>query len=133
MRPRVRTRAAIRSPTPLQFAYLGSGSKGNAALVEAGATCVMVDCGFSVAETERRLARLQRSPGDVDAILVTHEHGDHISGVARFARRHKTPVWMTAGTYAGAPDQELGELNLFNCHESFCLGDLGIRPMSTLR
>jgi len=122
-------RAATRSQTPLRFAYLGSGSKGNAALVEAGATCVMVDCGFSVAEAERRLARLQRAPGDLGAILVTHEHGDHISGVARFARRHEIPVWMTPGTHAGAPDRDLPEINFFSCHERFSLGDLGVRPM----
>lgn len=129
MRPVDRTRVASPSRTALRFSYLGSGSKGNAALVEAGGTCVMVDCGFSVAETERRLARLQRAPGDVAAILVTHEHGDHIGGVARFARRHNIAVWMTAGTYAGAPDRDLPGPQLFSCHESFVLGDLVVRPM----
>jgi len=129
MRLAAPNRAATRRQTSLRFAYLGSGSKGNAALVEAGATCVMVDCGFSVAETERRLARLQRTPADLAAILVTHEHGDHISGVARFARRHGISVWMTPGTHAGAPDRDLPDLELFSCHECFSLGDLGVRPM----
>jgi phosphoribosyl 1,2-cyclic phosphodiesterase len=115
--------------SPVRFCYLGSGSKGNAALVEAGGTRVMVDCGFSSAEVERRLARAGREPGDLDALLVTHEHGDHIGGVARFARRHSIPVWMTAGTFAGAPDRDLPELRLFNCHETFCLGDLQITPV----
>ena len=79
----------------MRFASLGSGSRGNATLVEAGATRVLIDCGFSVAETERRLARLSLQVQDLDAILVTHEHSDHIAGVARLSRRHGIPVWMT--------------------------------------
>lgn len=82
----------------MRFASLGSGSRGNAALVEAGGTCVMVDCGFSIRDTCRRLAVLGRVPADLTAILVTHEHGDHVSGVLPLARRFGIPVWMTAGT-----------------------------------
>ena len=63
----------------MQFASLGSGSRGNATLVEAGSTLVMVDCGFSCRETERRMARLDRSPEQLSAVLVTHEHHDHCS------------------------------------------------------
>ena len=81
----------------MRFAYLGSGSKGNAALIEAGTTTLMLDCGFSVASTEPRLARRDKTPADIDALVVTHEHADHIGGVARFARRHRVPVWMTPG------------------------------------
>jgi phosphoribosyl 1,2-cyclic phosphodiesterase len=113
----------------LRFAYLGSGSKGNAALVEAGSTTVMLDCGFAVAETESRLARLGRDPADIAAILVTHEHSDHIGGVARFARRHRVPVWMTAGTWAAARDRDIPNLRLFSCHEPFAIGDLELAPM----
>jgi phosphoribosyl 1,2-cyclic phosphodiesterase len=113
----------------VRFAYLGSGSKGNAALVEAGGTTVMLDCGFSLAEVEIRLARLGRTPSDVDAIVVTHEHGDHIGGVARFARRHRTPVWMTPGTWAAARDRDIPVLRLFSCHEPFGLGELELQPM----
>lgn len=113
----------------MRFAYLGSGSKGNCALVESSGTCVMIDCGFSVAETEARLARLGRSPADIDALLVTHEHADHIGGVARLARKHRIPVWMTAGTYAGARDRRFAEPSLFSCHSVFSVGDLEIEPM----
>lgn len=87
----------------MRYASLGSGSKGNATLVEDDATLVMVDCGFPLAEVERRLARLGCSPSQLDAIFVTHEHGDHIAGVARLSRRYGTPVWMTVGTARGAP------------------------------
>ncbi|MGB5590667.1 MAG: MBL fold metallo-hydrolase [Gammaproteobacteria bacterium] len=113
----------------LRFSYLGSGSKGNSALVEADGTCLMVDCGFSANETEARLGRLERGPADIDAILVTHEHGDHIGGVARFARRHRIPVWMTPGTLAAARDRDFPDLNLINCHQHFAINGIEVRPM----
>jgi phosphoribosyl 1,2-cyclic phosphodiesterase len=86
----------------LRFGSLGSGSEGNALIVEVksivGTTRIMMDCGFGLAETERRLARLGLLPSDLDGIAVTHEHSDHIGGVARFARKHCIPVWLTHGT-----------------------------------
>jgi phosphoribosyl 1,2-cyclic phosphodiesterase len=112
----------------MRFACLGSGSRGNAVLVEAGTTCVMIDCGFSVRETERRLARLGKTPADLGAILVTHEHSDHLGGVAPFARRHGVPVWMTVGTRANSAAGELPSLQLFSSHKAFALGDLSVHP-----
>jgi len=112
----------------LRFSSLGSGSRGNATLVEAGRSCVMVDCGFSCAETQRRLSRLGKSPSDIDAILVTHEHSDHIGGVATFARRHAIPVWMTAGTSVMHNATDLPSLDWFDGQMSFALGDLHITP-----
>jgi phosphoribosyl 1,2-cyclic phosphodiesterase len=82
----------------LRFASLGSGSDGNALIVEVDSTRVMLDCGFGIAETETRLARLGLAADDLDAILVTHEHGDHCGGVAKFAAKHALPVWLTHGT-----------------------------------
>ena len=84
----------------LRFASLGSGSEGNALIVEAGETRLMLDCGFGLAETELRLGRLGLVPADISAIIVTHEHGDHIRGVAKFSRKHRVPVWLTYGTLA---------------------------------
>ncbi len=112
----------------LRFASLGSGSRGNATLVEAGRTCVMVDCGFSISETERRLARLGKSAGDIAGILVTHEHSDHIGGVAALARRFDIPVWMTAGTSVVHTDTNVPRLEWFSGHETFAIGDLSISP-----
>src|SRR5579872_5762765 len=91
----------------VRFASLGSGSRGNATLVQAGDTVLMVDCGFSMTETERRLTRLGLAPDSLAAILVTHEHSDHVSGVARFAARHGITVWSTAGTRIASEKQGL--------------------------
>jgi len=112
----------------MRFAFLGSGSRGNAALVEANGTCVMIDCGFTAREAETRLARLGKRPADVSAIIVTHEHSDHIGGVAPFARRHRVPVWMTVGTRVNSVAGELPELRLFSSHESFTVDGLSIHP-----
>jgi phosphoribosyl 1,2-cyclic phosphodiesterase len=112
----------------LRFASLGSGSRGNATLVESGSTCLMVDCGFSRAEAEKRLARLDRAPGDITAILVTHEHADHIGGVGRLARKYDIPVWATSGTLAADADMSGARINAFNCHRPLVIGDLCIEP-----
>jgi len=113
----------------VKFAYLGSGSRGNSALVEAGTTCIMLDCGFSVRQTQQRLARLGRSPSDIDALLVTHEHSDHASGVGAMARRHGIRVFMTPGTYAGCRDQDIPTLSMLNCHAPLEIGDIRIAPV----
>src|SRR5439155_7953617 len=70
----------------IRFAALGSGSRGNALVVEAGSTRVLLDCGFGPMVVEKRLARLGLVPADIDAVVVTHEHSDHIGGVGRCAR-----------------------------------------------
>jgi len=112
----------------MRFASLGSGSHGNATVVEVGDTRLMIDCGFSCKEAEKRLQRLEVAPDSIDAILVTHEHSDHISGVARYSRRFGTPVWMTPGTEAMHQGGKVAELNSFSSHESFRIGDIEIQP-----
>src|SRR5690606_3422845 len=91
-----------------RFAMLGSGSRGNATLIECGPTRVLLDCGFSMAETGRRLARLGLEPQDLTAILVTHEHSDHVGGVARLATRFGIAVYCSPGT-ARAAGLEMAE------------------------
>ncbi len=98
----------------MRFASLGSGSRGNALLVEAGGVRLLVDCGFAVRETERRLALLGVAPGDLSAILVTHEHSDHIRGVAALARRHGIPVWATPGTWGRQSASAVEQLHLIS-------------------
>ena len=84
----------------MRFACLGSGSEGNGLVVEAGTTRLLIDCGFGVRDTVVRLGRIGIAPESVTAIIVTHEHTDHIGGVAAFAMRYGTPVWLTFGTLA---------------------------------
>ncbi len=85
----------------MRFAVLGSGSQGNGTLIASGDTCVLVDCGFSLRETERRLARLGMHPAQLSAILVTHEHADHVHGVGLLSRRYNLPVYLSRGTLRG--------------------------------
>ncbi len=113
----------------MRFASLGSGSKGNATLVQAGDTLVMVDCGFSLRESTRRLARLGVDPGDIDAILVTHEHSDHCSGVARLSSRHRIPVYLTHGTSVSGRCDGSFELRRFNCEQEFAIGPLQVKAV----
>jgi len=80
------------------FASLGSGSRGNGTVVALGDKTVLIDCGFTLRQTEQRLSRLGLSGGDVDAILVTHEHADHISGVAALAHKYGIDVYASYGT-----------------------------------
>lgn len=112
----------------MRFSSLGSGSRGNAALVEKGKTCIMVDCGFSLRETVRRLARLGKRPEDLTAILVTHEHSDHLGGVSRLACKYDLPVWATTGTATGLDPRVLPGLRLFSTEERFGVGDLDVHP-----
>lgn len=83
----------------MRFASAGSGSEGNALIVESGATRVLLDCGFNLKELQLRLARLGVEVASLSAILVTHEHSDHASGVARLAQKFGIPVWLTYGTF----------------------------------
>lgn len=113
----------------IRFASLGSGSAGNALLVERGSTCLMVDCGFGLRETAARLQNRQRSPDDLAGILVTHEHGDHIGGVFRLARKYGLPVWLTHGTWAAARETDAGlDLRIIDSHRAFAVGELEVQP-----
>ncbi|MBU0751591.1 MAG: MBL fold metallo-hydrolase [Gammaproteobacteria bacterium] len=112
----------------MRFASLGSGSKGNALLVESGRTRVLIDCGFGPRELATRLARLGLAPDDLDAILVTHEHGDHVGGVTRAAGRFSLSVHMSHGTHAAAGLAGKLEASLFDSHSTFALGDLQVHP-----
>jgi phosphoribosyl 1,2-cyclic phosphodiesterase len=114
----------------VRFASLGSGSEGNGLVVEAGGTRVLVDCGFGVRATASRLARLGIEPDSIAAILVTHEHSDHVGGVPAFAGRHGIPVWATFGTLAAVSSRCEGVERLygFDSHDTFAVGDLEIRP-----
>ncbi len=112
----------------MRFAVLGSGSQGNGTLVSSGDTHVLVDCGFSLRETERRLALLGVSADQLSAVLVTHEHADHVHGVGLLSRRYNVPVYLSRGTLRGMrkPVEAAGFLA---ANEYLQIGGLRIRAV----
>lgn len=112
----------------IRFASLGSGSAGNALLVESGVTCLMLDCGFGLRDTVARLHSVGRNPEDLAGILVTHEHGDHLAGVFRLARKFSLPVWMTYGTWVASRDSgENVDLRIIDSHSLTNIGSLQVQ------
>jgi len=114
----------------MRFASLGSGSRGNALVVDSGDTKLLIDCGFSLRMTLSRLGRLGVSGEEISAILITHEHSDHIAGVARFARQFGVPVYLTHGTreFLHESDVSLPDPRLVDGHSGIQVGDLSITP-----
>jgi phosphoribosyl 1,2-cyclic phosphodiesterase len=94
----------------MRFCSLGSGSSGNATVVEAGGgprpSRVLVDCGFPLRELDQRLGRVGLAAADLDAVFVTHEHGDHIGSALALGRRDGIPLWMSRGTWRAMGEAE---------------------------
>lgn len=99
-------------------------------MVEWAQGSLLIDCGFSVKDAEQRLARLGKTPQHLTAILVTHEHSDHIKGVAALARRYDLPVYMTPGTWHSRDLGELPKLNLIHAYAPFQLNGLQVNPVA---
>ena len=119
----------------LRFASLGSGSEGNALLVESasGATCtrILLDCGFGIRETVRRLERLGCTPESLNAILVTHEHSDHVGSAYAVAAKFNIPVWTSHGTYRATENlrgADRAAVRFCRADDMFSVGDLQILP-----
>lgn len=91
----------------LSVVVLGSGSGGNAVVVESGGRRLLLDAGFSCRELSRRLGAVGIAPESIEALVVTHEHEDHCRGAARFCARYRTPLFATAGTLEGLPIGEV--------------------------
>lgn len=119
----------------LRFRSLGSGSTGNATLVEA--TCggrttrLMVDCGFGVRQLDARLASAGLKVAELDAIFITHEHGDHIGCAHSVSVRHRIPVWMSEGTWLATGGRDFdGQLQFARDGTHIDIGDLRIEPFT---
>lgn len=114
----------------MRFACLGSGSQGNGLVVEVADTRLLLDCGFTLKETIARLSRLGLDPGMISGIVVTHEHDDHISGVARLARKFSIPVWLTHGTLRSMEKAfaALPQVNIIDSHQRFAIDAIEIEP-----
>ncbi|MBA4142063.1 MAG: MBL fold metallo-hydrolase [Nitrosospira sp.] len=114
----------------MRFACLGSGSQGNGLVVEVANTRLLLDCGFTLKDTVFRLSRLGLEPGMIDGIVVTHEHDDHIGGVARFARKFGTKVWLTHGTLRCVEKafDLLPSVNIIDGYQRFSIGGIEVEP-----
>ncbi|PIE57167.1 MAG: MBL fold metallo-hydrolase [Desulfobulbus propionicus] len=116
----------------LCFSVLGSGSKGNCTLVRSGKTTLLIDAGFSGKESRRRLEMVGCAGIDIDAILVTHEHNDHIHGAGVLSRQLCAPVYANPGTHRAAEPKvgKLHERREFATGEAFQFRDLLIHPFA---
>lgn len=116
----------------MRFASLGSGSSGNCMVIEQASTRLLLDCGFSVKETNARLARLGLLPDDITGILVTHEHDDHAKGAFKLAEKLNIPVWLSHGTRVMSErymsDASAVKLHVLDSHTPFVINDIEITP-----
>lgn len=116
----------------MRFCVLGGGSKGNATYVEAGRTRLLIDAGFSGKEIERRLAEIGVEAASLSAILITHEHIDHIRGAAVLSRRYRLPLFANPATFraAGRELSKPAASHEFETGVSFIFGDFQLHPFS---
>ena len=118
----------------MRFKSLGSGSAGNATLVESGGSQparLLIDCGLGIRQLQFRLAQAKLQTSDIDAVFITHEHGDHIGCAHSLCLRHRIPVWMSRGTYAaiGEPDFD-GLLRIAHDGETVAVDGFELRPFT---
>ena len=114
----------------MKFSSLGSGSKGNGTLIQSDDLLLLIDCGFSLRETEKRLQRLGVFPHQIDAILVTHEHSDHIKGVSPLSRKFNLPVYMTAGTARSRAVGDIQSLHIIHNYKPFLIKGVQVIPVA---
>lgn len=112
----------------MRFASLGSGSAGNALVVQSGSTSVLLDCGFGVKELQSRLARLGLEVTQLSAIVITHEHDDHIGSALQLSARFHVPLYISHGTLSACGKRLTPHTCIINGHESFAIGDFHIQP-----
>ena len=123
----------------VKFCVLASGSSGNAALLATENTRILIDAGLSMRDLGKRLASIGEDLSRIDAILITHEHSDHVYGLATLAKKLRIPVFMTGGTHqawARAMRNEKGErpklekYEAFEAGHRFQVGDIEVKPFT---
>lgn len=113
----------------MRVASLGSGSKGNATLLQAAGEYYLIDCGFGLKEIEARLRARGVRAQDLSGILVTHEHGDHIKGAPMLANRYNIPLWSTFGT-ARHLKRDVPTLQRFMPNSRLKLGNMEVETVT---
>jgi phosphoribosyl 1,2-cyclic phosphodiesterase len=118
----------------MRVTVLGSGSAGNATLVEAGDIRILIDAGFSGRDLERRLSAVDVDPASVSAIVITHDHGDHTRGMGVLARRFRLPLYLTPRTRAACSALLNGteDVRAYGSTAPFTLGTLQVKPFLTV-
>lgn len=116
----------------MKFCVLGSGSRGNATYLESGKTRILIDAGMSGIELQKRLASIGADISSIDAILITHEHNDHVHGVGVLSRRANIPVYANQETFSAASGtvRKLISYNEFATGGSFQIRNLEIHPFA---
>ena len=114
------------------FLSLISGSSGNAALIKENDTTILIDCGMSGKKLEQTLSLLDMACGDIDALVITHEHTDHVMGAGIVSRRYNIPIYITGGTYQNAALGKIPEenINIISAGNEFEIGNIGVKPFS---
>ena len=113
---------------PVNFTILGSGSGGNCAYLETEETRILIDAGFSVRQIRQRLAGIGRAPESLHGILITHEHSDHIQGLAGLADKLRIPLYCNRATHEAIEYQHDAqfECRLFTTGGSFEIGEITV-------
>ncbi|MGZ7030174.1 MAG: MBL fold metallo-hydrolase, partial [Terriglobales bacterium] len=123
----------------VSVSVLASGSRGNSIIVSSSCTRILVDAGISCRETVKRMRALGDDPRTLSAILITHEHSDHVYGLAVLGRKFQVPVFMTGATHQAwarsLRDQagelpRLARLEIFSAGRGFHVGDISITPFT---
>ena len=118
----------------LNFCSFYSGSSGNSLFVQSDNSKILIDCGVSSKRVEEALKSMEVDASSIDAILVTHEHSDHVKGLATFSSKFDIPVFSTVETFENMEKVtskiRQNNLNYFKIDEKFCIGDLEILPFS---
>lgn len=118
----------------LNFCSLYSGSSGNSLFVETSNTKILVDAGVSSKKIEKALNEISVDPCSLDAILITHEHTDHVQGLGTFSKKFDVPVFVNQETLDAMPKQkdkiDSKNINMFKVSDKFSVGDLDIKPFA---
>jgi phosphoribosyl 1,2-cyclic phosphodiesterase len=123
----------------VSVSLLASGSRGNSAIVRSSSTSILVDAGISCRETFKRMKAVGDDPHALSAIVVTHEHSDHVYGLLVLARKLNVPIFMTGATHhawskamrdANGERPQLARLEVFSAGHGFHIGDIGVMPFT---